>query len=131
MLIHNSFHTAVSYLNLDVSVAGTNFHGSASPSLALLLKSAAEQIEHPSDKARSLWEMQDGGDWRQFNSALGLVGSFEDEDVEDMFTSDTGIKALGSGSDYTAFLQRYGVASTDMGYGGGPSDPPYHYHRYA
>jgi N-acetylated-alpha-linked acidic dipeptidase len=115
---------AVSYLNLDVSVAGTNFHGSASPSLALLLKSAAEQIEHPTDATRSLWSMKDGGDWKEFNVLQDEV------DFEELFASGTGIGALGSGSDYTAFLQRYGVASTDMGYGGGPRDPPYHYHRY-
>ncbi len=116
--------TAVSYLNLDVSVAGTNFHGSASPSLALLLKSTAEQIEHPSDESRSLWSMKDGGDWKEFNALQDEV------DFEELFASGTGVSALGSGSDYTAFLQRYGVASTDMGYGGGPRDPPYHYHRY-
>lgn len=33
-----------------------------------------------------------------------------------------------SGSDYTAFLQRYGVASGDIGYSGGPGTPVYHYH---
>lgn len=33
-----------------------------------------------------------------------------------------------SGSDYTAFLQRYGVASGDIGYTGGPKTPVYHYH---
>jgi N-acetylated-alpha-linked acidic dipeptidase len=111
---------------LDVSVAGTNFHGSASPSLANLLKGAAEQIEHPTDPARSLWEMKDGGDWKTYNQEVKAFSS--EVDFEDLAASRSGVGALGSGSDYTAFLQRYGVASTDMGYGGGPNDPPYHYH---
>ena len=35
---------------------------------------------------------------------------------------------LSSGSDFTAFLERYGIASMGMGYGGGPKSPAYHYH---
>ena len=82
------------------------------------------QVEHPSDSTRSLWSMQDGGDWATFNQDVkGLVGQGDEG-----FLSETHVGALGSGSDYTAFLQRYGVASTDMGYGFGPKDPVYHYH---
>lgn len=33
-----------------------------------------------------------------------------------------------SGSDYTSFLQRYGVASGDIGYSYGPNSAVYHYH---
>ncbi|MCO5584314.1 hypothetical protein L7F22_038238 [Adiantum nelumboides] len=35
---------------------------------------------------------------------------------------------LGSGSDYTAFLQNLGIASVDMGFARGTKDPVYHYH---
>jgi N-acetylated-alpha-linked acidic dipeptidase len=113
----------VAYLNIDVSVSGANLKLSASPSLAPLMRHAAMQIEHPSDKTRSLWSMQDGGNWDVFNRDVkGLLS--EDGD----FSSVTHVSALGSGSDYTAFLQRYGVASTDMGYGFGPNEPVYHYH---
>lgn len=35
---------------------------------------------------------------------------------------------MGSGSDYTVFLQRLGVASVDQGFGSTPTDAPYHYH---
>ena len=37
------------------------------------------------------------------------------------------VGVLGSGSDYTSFLHR-GIASIDMGAGGGPNDPVYPYH---
>jgi len=46
-------------------------------------------------------------------------------DVWQATTGEFGV--LGSGSDYTPFLHR-GVASIDMGAGGGPDDPVYHYH---
>lgn len=39
-----------------------------------------------------------------------------------------GVTPLGSGSDYTVFLQRIGVASTNGGFGSTLQDPVYHYH---
>lgn len=38
------------------------------------------------------------------------------------------IGPLGSGSDFTVFLQRLGIASSDMNFARGPTDPVYHYH---
>ncbi|WFD03707.1 glutamate carboxypeptidase II [Malassezia obtusa] len=38
------------------------------------------------------------------------------------------IAALGSGSDYTVFLQRLGIASLDVSYRRAHGDPVYHYH---
>lgn len=35
---------------------------------------------------------------------------------------------VGSGSDYTAYLQNLGIASVDMGFQAGAGDPVYHYH---
>lgn len=35
---------------------------------------------------------------------------------------------LGSGSDFTGFLQHLGIASTNVGYGRAKTDPVYHYH---
>lgn len=40
---------------------------------------------------------------------------------------DNGFTHLGSGSDYTAFLQ-LGIGALDFGMGGGVNDPVYHYH---
>ncbi|KAF8897847.1 hypothetical protein BD779DRAFT_1492680 [Infundibulicybe gibba] len=39
-----------------------------------------------------------------------------------------GVSPLGSGSDYTVFLQRVGVPSTNGGFGSTIHDPVYHYH---
>jgi N-acetylated-alpha-linked acidic dipeptidase len=82
----------VAYLNIDVSVSGNNFHGSASPSLANLLRDAALEIEHPSNPNRTLWEMQDGGNWTSYNA--DVKGLF-DKDPHASSVNSIGIKALG------------------------------------
>lgn len=51
-----------------------------------------------------------------------------DRTLYDVWSEEVGeFGVLGSGSDYTSFLHR-GIASIDMGAGGGPDDPIYHYH---
>lgn len=50
--------------------------------------------------------------------------------VDGKVQAELDIPALGSGSDFTVFLQRLGVASMDQGFGGSPSDGVYHYHSY-
>lgn len=85
----------VAYLNIDVSVAGNNFHGSASPSLANLLRDAASQIEHPHHANRSLWDMADGGDWEEYNARSKGVASVSGFDTKEVSPSSTGVKALG------------------------------------
>lgn len=104
-------NNVVSYHNLDSSASGPNFHGAASPSLALLLRSIAEEVQKPD--ARSVWDARFDG------------GMAAEDELE---PKGSGIAPLGSGSDYTAFLMRYGVAATDFSFGGGPSAPVYHYH---
>ncbi|KAH7398679.1 N-acetylated-alpha-linked acidic dipeptidase-like protein 2 [Phaeosphaeria sp. MPI-PUGE-AT-0046c] len=94
---------AVSYLNIDVAVAGPIPDISATPDLHTIATSLMKKVIYPYRGATDLtlydvW-MHEGGD----------------------------VGVLGSGSDYTAFLHR-GIASIDMGAGGGPNDPVYHYH---
>ena len=43
-------------------------------------------------------------------------------------TFETGVDLLGSGSDFTVFMQRLGVASSEEGFIFTPSDAVYHYH---
>ncbi|WFD31939.1 glutamate carboxypeptidase II [Malassezia sp. CBS 17886] len=85
------------YHNIDVAVAGGELSMSASPSLAPLLRRAAQSVHSPD---RGAQERLRPGD----------------------------IAPLGSGSDFTVFLQRIGVASTDTGFKRGAHDPVYHYH---
>ncbi|KAL7416181.1 hypothetical protein BDY24DRAFT_381285 [Mrakia frigida] len=117
----------VTYFNLDSTGAGSTFGASASPSLALLMKSTSEEILHPTEEGRSAWSARlDGGDWKS-HQEFGIA-QIED-DFEALFSSGTGIPSLGSGSDFTPFLQHLGVASIDgPGFSNGPQDPVYHYH---
>lgn len=96
-------NAAVSYLNIDVAVSGPIPDVSATPDLHSIATSLMKKIVYP------------------------YRGSSE-QTMHDVWSSLTGtVGVLGSGSDYTAFLHR-GIASIDMGAGGGPNDPVYPYH---
>ncbi|AAW40887.2 protein-vacuolar targeting-related protein, putative [Cryptococcus deneoformans JEC21] len=118
---------AAAYLNMDSSASGSNFHASASPSLALLVRSAAEEVESSSSPSKSVFDTRfDAGNWEQFN--MEKLGNHVGLGVPLSEKKGSGIGALGSGSDFTPFLQRYGIASSELGHKGGPKDAVYHYH---
>jgi N-acetylated-alpha-linked acidic dipeptidase len=94
---------AVAYLNVDVAVAGGNFGASSVPSLWKLLRSVTRDVKDP-QKGTSIYQR-----WQDRAHESRLPG---DPVVE------ARIDALGSGSDYTPFLQHLGVPSTDMGFNG-------------
>lgn len=95
-------------LGADVSVAGSAFYAAGSPSLAHLIQKTAKDVPHPTDPKKSLWDASydrgqftgsaDADFMAMYNATIKQRASF------------TGIPALGSGSDYTAFLQRLGVS---------------------
>ncbi|PPQ63412.1 hypothetical protein CVT24_004922 [Panaeolus cyanescens] len=123
----------VAYLNVDVSVSGSRFTASASPSLAHLIQRTASDIPHPTSEGKTLWDaIDDDGPYTE----LALNGSAADPEFMEMYmaaeeqrkASKTRVHPLGSGSDFTVFLQRLGVASSDQGFGITPTDPVYHYH---
>src|SRR5215218_713456 len=95
---------AVAYLNLDAAVSGPNFGASSVPSLWKLMRGATRDIKDPKTGKSVYQQWQDRA---RENRAEG------DQDMRE-----ARIGALGSGSDYTPFLQHLGVASTDMGFNG-------------
>ncbi|KAH9843828.1 Zn-dependent exopeptidase [Rhodofomes roseus] len=121
----------VAYLNLDSSVSGSRFSVSGSPSLAHFLRSAAETVAHPTKPGLTLWDARNdqgplfGRTGDHFD--VEAKANYEDE-LAQMAVDELGVGVLGSGSDYTVFLQRIGVASTNNGFGSTRSDPVYHYH---
>ncbi|KAH9833740.1 Zn-dependent exopeptidase, partial [Rhodofomes roseus] len=120
----------VAYLNVDVSVSGSAWGASGSPSLAHLIRAAAQDVPHPTVAGKSLWDSRD--DEGPFLGA-GLVDAetlaiYEAAKKARLGPSDTGVGQLGSGSDFTPFLQRLGIASMDQGFGQTLGDAPYHYH---
>ncbi|KAF5333503.1 hypothetical protein D9611_002581 [Ephemerocybe angulata] len=118
----------IAYLNLDGAASGSRLRFSSSPLLSHMLRKAAEDLPHPTDKSRKLWDAtRDNGDLFGFNGSLSSA-AVATQRAELIALDDVGVSALGSGSDYTVFLQRIGVPSTNGGFGSTLHDPVYHYH---
>src|SRR4030095_13865664 len=96
---------AVAYLNLDAAVSGPKFEASSVPSLWKLIRGAARDVKDPKT-GKSVYQQ-----WKDRLTA-------ERSDNEQDPPTEVRIGPLGSGSDYTPFLQHLGVPSTDMGFGG-------------
>ncbi|KAK5654291.1 hypothetical protein OQA88_7468 [Cercophora sp. LCS_1] len=96
--------TAVAYLNIDVAVSGPRPSLSATPELHGIGTELMKKVIHPNFGGfnQTLYEA-----WQ--DAAGGVV------------------EVLGSGSDFTAFLHS-GISALDVGSGGGPTDPIWHYH---
>ena len=108
-------HAAV-YLNSDSN--GRGFLGmSGSHTLQKFINGVARDVDDPETKLTA-WKRDQ---LRRIEDAR----SQEDRD-ELRQKADLRIGALGSGSDYTPFLQHLGVASLDLGYGGEGGGGIYH-----
>ena len=100
---------AVAYLNTDVGVAGPNFDASAVPSLQEFVRDVTREV--PSPKGGTVYEQ-----WKLSqrtspgHRSAGLHAPAANDDVK--------VGDLGSGSDFTPFIQHLGVPSTDIGSGG-------------
>ena len=101
---------AVAYFNVDVAVSGPNFSASAVPSLKDFVRDIARSVPSPVSGSVFLqWRKKGpGSDDHSGSNAPPIEG-------EEIHVGD-----LGSGSDFTPFLQHAGVPSTDIG-----SDGPY------
>jgi len=99
---------AVAYFNVDVAVSGPNFSASAVPSLKDFVRDIARSVSSPvSGSVYLQWrERGPGSDDHRGSNAPPIEG----EEVQ--------VGDLGSGSDFTPFLQHAGVPSTDVGSNG-------------
>ena len=97
----------------DVSVDGSRWSAGASPSLAHLIRDVALKVPHPTDNTRTLWDAR--------HDVGPFDGLMDSESTEALLQqtlnaqSDLGIVPLGSGSDWTAFLQHLGVSDIYAG----------------
>ncbi len=100
---------AVAYLNTDVGVSGPDFGASAVPSLKPFVLDVTREV--PSPKGGSVYDQ-----WlkQEQSSRNRRTGTRPSDDAQPE------VGTLGSGSDYTPFIQHLGVPSTDIG-----SDGPY------
>jgi N-acetylated-alpha-linked acidic dipeptidase len=96
---------AVAYLNVDSSASGTSFGASAVPSLNRLVTQAAESVIDP-ETGKSIADATRTGRPRQGGALPGASGP------------DLVNNRLGSGSDYTVFLNFIGVPIVDMSFTG-------------
>jgi len=106
---------AVAYFNMDVGVAGPNFGASAVPSLKQYMRDVAKAV--PSPKGGSVydqWKAAQDKEKKDKEHDQTLSGA-PSRTPAAVVSQDVHVGDLGSGSDYTAFLQHLGVPSADMG----------------
>jgi N-acetylated-alpha-linked acidic dipeptidase len=107
---------AVAYLNSDSNGRGYLFMG-GSHSLEKFINGVARDVEDP-EKKISVWKRSQ---LRRIEDAPS-----PEERQEARERPDLRIGALGSGSDYGAFVDHLGIASLDLGYGGEDGGGIYH-----
>jgi N-acetylated-alpha-linked acidic dipeptidase len=106
---------AVAYFNTDVGVSGPSFNASAVPSLKEFVREVTKQV--PSPQGGTVYEAWEKSQHQQEEEAGNRRHSRPAAQ-----NGDAGVHVgdLGSGSDYTPFLQHLGVPATDIG-----SEGPY------
>src|SRR5271168_641732 len=107
---------AVAYINSDGNSRGFLFM-SGSHTLEHLLNSVAREVEDPETKL-SVQER------RRLNGIANARTPAERAEIR--ARADVRLGALGSGSDYTTFIDRLGVASLNIGFGGETEGGIYH-----
>jgi N-acetylated-alpha-linked acidic dipeptidase len=107
---------AVVYINSDVNARGY-FGAEGSHTLEKFINDVARDVQDPETKL-SVWK----------RAQLRQIGRPDEisERQEARARSDLRIGALGSGSDYGAFLQHDGVAALNLGFGGEDGGGIYH-----
>ncbi len=108
-------HAAI-YINTDSNTRGYLSMG-GSHTLEHFMNSIARNVEDPESKF-SVWKRLQS---REIADAKSL-----EKRAELRQRYDLRMEALGSGSDYTAFLDHLGIASLDIGYGGEDEAGIYH-----
>ena len=109
--------SAVAYINSDSSGPGW-LSASGSHSLQVLLNEVARDIDDPKRPGKTLAAASLDRDVSQEKTELGkaLLRKRGDKPID----------ALGSGSDYTAFIDHLQIASLDLGFGGEGGGGVYH-----
>jgi len=95
---------AVAYFNVDVAVSGPNFSAAAVPSLKEFIRGVTRSV--PSPVLGTVFE-----DWRSHHASESEHRMSNAPPIEG---EETHVSDLGSGSDFTPFLQHAGVPSTDI-----------------
>ena len=106
--------SAAAYFNMDVAVSGPKFGASSVPSLKQFLRDITKEVAAPT--SGTVYEA-----WRKAGETSGEQGPQQEASggtyrpPAAQAKLDVPVGDLGSGSDYTVFLQHLGVPSTDVG----------------
>ena len=103
---------AVAYFNMDSAVSGPDFVASAVPSLKQYLRDVAKSV--PSPKGGSVYDQWKAAQDKPKDESLPEIPGAKVREPAAVVTKDVRVGDLGSGSDYTAFLQHLGVPSADI-----------------
>ncbi|KAJ3094822.1 hypothetical protein HDU96_001456 [Phlyctochytrium bullatum] len=151
--------TAVAYVNMDTGVSGPHFGASASPSVSELIREVTKDIIDPNTN-KTIYEVWVEEEMKSLKKASGghvktsltvLADPSKSTFMRNQKTrkrKGPSVYPLGSGSDYTGFLQHIGISSMDLGFqssGDGTyhsnydsfhwmskfGDPTFQYHRVA
>lgn len=106
---------AVAYINTDGNGRGY-FGAGGSHSLETFINDVVRDIQDPETKL-SVWK-------RAQAAAIRNGGATQRREARER--ADLRIEALGSGSDFTPFIQHLGIASLNLGYGGEDGGGIYH-----
>jgi len=104
---------APAYFNMDVAVSGKRFGAAGVPSLKEFIREIAAAV--PSPEGGTVFDA-----WKKVNQPKGGAHSQEPGATNPRLPAsglniDVPVGDLGSGSDYSVFLQHLGVPSTDIG----------------
>jgi N-acetylated-alpha-linked acidic dipeptidase len=106
---------AAAYFNVDVGVSGPKFEASAVPSLKQFVRDITALV--PSPRGGTVY-----GEWQKASAANKKESPPDDTDTSSLPAASNPAQVpvgdLGSGSDYTVFLQHLGVPSDDIGSSG-------------
>src|SRR5579859_5752459 len=107
---------AVVYINSDTNGRGY-FGAEGSHTLEKFINDVARDVQDPETKLSV---------WKRAQLATISAANTADDRAEARNRADLRIGALGSGSDYGAFVQHDGIASLNLGYGGEDGGGIYH-----
>jgi len=104
---------AAAYFNMDVAVSGAKFGSSGVPSLKQFIRDIAKAVPSPQGgTVYEVWQKASKPRQETFHAQETSTSTFRPPNATQ---GDTPVGDLGSGSDYTVFLQHLGVPSTDIG----------------
>jgi N-acetylated-alpha-linked acidic dipeptidase len=105
---------AAAYFNTDAAVSGPKFGSSSVPSLKQFIREITKAVPSPQGgTVYDAWKKTSQPNQENVRSQESLTGSYRPPVAQ--LRNDAPVGDLGSGSDYTVFLQHLGVPSTDVG----------------